>query len=46
MEDGEIEEGSISGVEEEEQSPEPHKSKESPYKMLVQRQGLRREYYH
>ena len=34
MEDGEIEEGSIGGVEEEEQSPEPHKSEESPYEML------------
>ncbi|KAL9313009.1 hypothetical protein ACSQ67_018461 [Phaseolus vulgaris] len=34
MEDGEIEEGSIGGVEEEERSSEPHKSEESPYEML------------
>ncbi|QCE16528.1 THO complex subunit 5 [Vigna unguiculata] len=34
MEDGEIEEGSIGGVEEEEHSSEPHKSEESPYEML------------
>ena len=34
MEDSEIEEGSIGSVEEEEQSPEPHKSEESLYKML------------
>ncbi|XP_047161191.1 THO complex subunit 5A-like isoform X2 [Vigna umbellata] len=34
MEDGEIEEGSIGGVEEEEHSSEPHKSEESPYEIL------------
>ncbi|KAK7410040.1 hypothetical protein VNO78_00516 [Psophocarpus tetragonolobus] len=34
MEDGEIEEGSIGGVEEEEQSSEPRKSEESPYEIL------------
>ena len=34
MEDSEIEEGSIGRVEEEEQSPGPHKSEESLYKML------------
>ncbi|RDX68369.1 THO complex subunit 5B [Mucuna pruriens] len=39
MEDGEIEEGPVGGVEEEEQFSEPHKSEESPYEMLRNSKG-------